>query len=201
MAPRSSGTSTRRANTQRCSRAHLGLIQFNHFKQRVRRKLQQDVVIVMDALSRSPPDDGVRKRMGTSFEHVLAPMSCETFVERVWERECCVISGRPADHYKDILTATDMDEVVALSAANPQPQTVQIVKFGDSGQVMQPVPRTAEGDPDLRAVYRAYADGSSIKVDGLQRRWGPVARAIAGAQEVLHHPVGAFAFFTPAGAQ
>jgi ribosomal protein L16 Arg81 hydroxylase len=137
----------------------------------------------------------------SSIERLLSPMGWDTFLGEVWERRPHHFAGRSPDHYADILTAADLDAIVLVSASSKLEQFVNLVRFGDTGQIIEPIPRTAEGMADLRHAYRAYDAGYSVKVDGLQTRWRPVARACGELQQALHHPVGAYLFATPAGAQ
>jgi hypothetical protein len=128
-------------------------------------------------------------------------MGWDTFIQEVWERKPCVISGRRSDHYADVLTLADMDAIVSVSESGKTEHSVDIVRYGENGQQDGSVPRTAQELPDLRHVYRAYDDGYSIKINGVHRRWGPIARLCNALQRRLHHPVGGFLFLTPAQAQ
>jgi hypothetical protein len=135
------------------------------------------------------------------IERLFSPMGRDTFLREIWERRPHHFSGRSSDHYADMLTIADLDAIVLVSASSKLEQFVSLVRVGETGQVVAPVPRTAAGMVDLRQVYHAYDAGYSVKVDGLHARWRPVAQACSALQEALLHPVGASLFATPAGAQ
>lgn len=53
---------------------------------------------------------------------------------------------------------------------------------------------------DPSAVHRAFADGASIVLQGLQRTWHPLVVAALGLERELGHPVQVNAYLTPADA-
>src|SRR5215471_11702056 len=115
-------------------------------------------------------------RSENPFERLLSPVGWDAFLNEIWERRPYHFSGRTPDHYADLLSPADLDAIIQVSASSKLEEFVKLVRFGDGAQIVESVPRTAEGMADLRHVYRAYDAGYSIKVDRLQVRWQPVAR-------------------------
>lgn len=167
-------------------------------------------MIVTDGRSSAlASSNGPATEISNPFEKLLEPMTWATFLEQVWERQPCLITGRGPDHYADVLTSADLDAVICASASGTsgKPVTqlglgaVNLVQYGEAGQTFKAIPRTTQGLPDLRYVYQEYAAGCSVSIDSLQRYWQPVAQFCNVLQQVLHHPIGAYLFLTPAGAQ
>ncbi|CAK0781925.1 hypothetical protein CCP4SC76_8080002 [Gammaproteobacteria bacterium] len=135
------------------------------------------------------------------LERLLQPLGVSTFLDQIWEREPCVISGRSPSYYSDIVTIADVDAIVSMLDPSAPDPFVLLARYGETGQQYKAIPRTSQGTPDLRFIYQAYDEGYSIKVCGLQRRWEPISRFCAALQQELRHPVGVYLFLTPPGGQ
>jgi hypothetical protein len=110
-----------------------------------------------------------------------------------------------ASGFDDLLSFDDVDHIVASSglrlpafrlvkdgATLPQASYTKTTRTGS---------HAATGVVDPPAIFREFADGATIVLQGMHRWWAPVARFCRHLESALGHPVQANAYITPPGAQ
>jgi ribosomal protein L16 Arg81 hydroxylase len=159
------------------------------------------MIAVNDWRSHETARSQARTRGGTALEMLLHPLEPAAFLEQVWERQPCVVTGRASDYYSHLLRIADVDAIISTANSEAAEHHVDLVRYEGSRNVHKPIPRTPHGAPDLRFIYEAYQDGYSIVANSLQQRWQPISRLCADLQQTLNHPVGAYLFLTPRATQ
>lgn len=95
---------------------------------------------------------------------------------------------------ESILDASARTPFVRLVRADRRiPVSEYVMRARMAGEVLDDV-------VDPAAVHRAFADGATIVLQGLQRTWHPLVEAALGLERELGHPVQVNAYLTPADA-
>jgi ribosomal protein L16 Arg81 hydroxylase len=129
------------------------------------------------------------------LSRLLRGVPPERFFDRYWERRPLLVRGDGAARVAPLLSIRDLDSVLCgLSLSSADVRLVRSVrrKIAD-----RPVPSTPGGGADFYELYRAYAEGWTLILNGIELRWAPVARLCRSLEGDLRHRVGANLYFTP----
>lgn len=127
------------------------------------------------------------------LEWMLHPIEQGMFMERIWEREPCLIERDDPNFHGDLFKGSDLDHV--LEFGRPMPPDMRVLLEGDdvpSTEYFQP-----DGRLDLNQLRRLYADGHTIVLHGLHRFSGSVAEFGQLLQQRLSCKVLSNAYLTP----
>lgn len=128
----------------------------------------------------------------------------ETFKQEVWGRRLHV-HHTDAEPLASLFPLADADALIT-SGAMRTPQ----LRLAKDGHVLPEASYTRKasiaGQPmtgliDARKVLAAFADGTTIVFQGLQRSYEPLRQLARGLEQELGHPVQVNAYLTPPGAQ
>ncbi|SEO54658.1 Cupin superfamily protein [Rhodospirillales bacterium URHD0017] len=118
---------------------------------------------------------------------------------RHWEKKPLHVKRSLPAWAARLASVHDVDVILATgkTAAND----VNLVKTEGGKSVHADVPRGADGAPNVAAISQAYADGYTVVLNSLHRRWPAVAALRAALSDDLGHAINMNLYLTPAGAQ
>jgi hypothetical protein len=125
------------------------------------------------------------------FERLISPVTKEQFLTDYWETKPLSIRGRPADHYRDLLSGSDIDYILSTSFLLDRSHVDLIGKI-DNPELL--------GKDYVSAAYQAYRQGASFRIRGIHRHWKALWLLCRQIQEVFAFPVGANLYCTPRNA-
>lgn len=140
-----------------------------------------------------------------TLERLLAPVPQAVFLQEYWEQRPLVLQRARRDYYEALLTAADVDELVTTSDmtypefrmvrdGNPLPLPDYTRTTAASGGTARRV-----ADPDR--IVSEYQGGATVILQGLHRRWPPLAGLCRNLEAVLSHPTQTNIYVTPPGSQ
>jgi hypothetical protein len=149
---------------------------------------------------RPPSHDRAREAAFTAFARLLQPECPSAFLQDVWEQRPYLVARRAADHYADLLTLPAIDGLLAIPSAGASNQLALVKTQGGTTSTRLPPP-TRSGILDVGAIYDAYADGYSVVLHNVGRRWPPLARFCNALEAELSHPVSLSLYLHPPAAE
>jgi len=149
---------------------------------------------------RPPSHDRARESAFTAFARLLQPECPSAFLQDVWEQRPYLVARRAADHYADLLTLPAIDGLLAIPSAGASNQLALVKTQGGTTSTRLPPP-TRSGILDVGAIYDAYADGYSVVLHNVGRRWPPLARFCNALEAELSHPVSLSLYLHPPAAE
>ncbi|WP_329275442.1 cupin domain-containing protein [Streptomyces sp. NBC_00691] len=135
---------------------------------------------------------------GRVLEERLISLSREEFALAVWGRTP-LLSRRVSD-FSDLFSASAVDEL--LSRRGLRTPFLRVAKDGSTApesSFTSPggVGASVADQLDDTALWRSFADGSTLVLQALHRTWGPVTDLATRLGTELGHPVQANAYVTP----
>ncbi|MDX2564469.1 cupin domain-containing protein [Streptomyces sp. TX20-6-3] len=135
---------------------------------------------------------------GRVLETRLISLSREDFARDVWGRTPLLTRG--AGDFSDLFSAAAVDELI--SRRGLRTPFLRVAKDGstapESSFTSPGGVGASVGDQlDDTALWRSFADGSTLVLQALQRTWGPITDFVARLGTELGHPVQANAYVTP----
>lgn len=122
---------------------------------------------------------------------LLAPLKPAAFTRECWEKSPRAVFRRCAGYFSGLLSLSDLDSIVCLSGSVSSENDMRLAKTEKGKFESRPVPRGADGRPDIYALYRAHRDGYTLIVNRIDSRWRPVAALCRALEYELHHKASA----------
>ena len=130
------------------------------------------------------------------FETILEPLTPAEFFGQFWQKKIFVSHRLEGSRFTSLLSLSDID-VLIYSSLSP-----------DDGRVIKartPIPPGRLERPlSLSVAYKAYQSGDTILLNGIERRWNPVAQlccnleqSLLGKDIALSSRIGANMYLTP----
>ena len=141
-----------------------------------------------------------------AFDWLIDPLDRATFLAEVWERRPHAIHRADPGYFCSLVSRADIDTIARTIRVGPvqadqRLQDLRLVHVADGHAQTGTVVAGADGSPDLRQLYHAYAAGSTVILGSLSRYWPPVTALCSGLELALHHVMSANLFLTPPDAQ
>src|SRR5690606_38363055 len=130
------------------------------------------------------------------FADLIHPTTPAAFFDEYWERKPPVVARSDPEYFRDVFSTVALGEVIYQSRQHPP--DIRVVR--EQQDLLPDRYIAADGGIHLNQLYKAYDEGYSIVVNGLQRFWGPVASLVRAVRSTITHHVVANAYLTPAGA-
>lgn len=140
------------------------------------------------------------------LDRLLAPVGRAAFFEDYWERRPLEIARGDPGYYHGVLTAADLDRVVAFTRpkflepdafAPGPPRAASYVQ----GWLADRPAREGSYYPGLAELREVQARGKTIVLMAMQHRWPAVASLCRRLEAVFQCPVHSNLYLTPGGAQ
>ncbi|OON71477.1 cupin domain-containing protein [Streptomyces tsukubensis] len=143
-------------------------------------------------------DSGATAGAGVLETRLTGGLPRERFARDIWARTALLTRG--ASDFSDLFSSAAVDELI--SRRGLRTPFLRVAKNGStlhesSFTSSAGVGATISDQLDDTALWREFADGSTLVLQALQRTWGPVAELSAGLSAELGHPVQANAYVTP----
>lgn len=121
------------------------------------------------------------------FNALISPTTTEQFFSEHWESKPLLISrGRP-NYYSPLLTGSDIDYMLSVASSLDQ------VELLGSTKTLNKAERKMAS-----AYYRAYREGASLRIKGVNRLWKPIWTLCVQMQELFGFRVSANLYISPA---
>ena len=137
--------------------------------------------------------NGINHSSDFDFQTLLYPFSDAHFFDQYWEQKPLHIS-RNKGHYYDALFSTDaLEQVLQTTGLNPP--DIRVVQ--NQNEMLPAKYHREDGSLHLNQLYKAYDEGYTIILNGLQRFWPPLMAFCHYFQTLLSHRVVANCYFSP----
>ncbi|MBF9029511.1 hypothetical protein HKCCE3408_03805 [Rhodobacterales bacterium HKCCE3408] len=148
-----------------------------------------------------------------SLDRILAPITPEAFFETYFERRHLVVHRNDPDYFADLLSFEDIDRAVStMGLSHPEITVTKAAAAGgtdsdaatdhDGARPIGPADYSYEnGLIDPVRVARAFADGGTVILSGLQDRLPALGRYTRALEAAISARVQTNIYMTPAGNQ
>jgi ribosomal protein L16 Arg81 hydroxylase len=127
------------------------------------------------------------------FAQLIHPLEPELFFQEYWEQKPLHLSRQDSTYYHPLLKMEDVDTI--LHFCRPKPPEILVVQ--NQEQMLPERYVTPTGDLNLNQLYKAYDEGHSIIVNGLDRFWQPLAACCQALRQFLNHHAVANMYLAP----
>ena len=127
------------------------------------------------------------------FTQLIHPLEPEHFFDVYWEQKPLHLPRRSPAYYQHLLKMEDVDSILQFS--RPKPPELLVVQ--NQEQMLPERYVTPTGDLNLNQLYKAYDEGYSIIVNGLDRFWGPMSACCQALRAYLNHHTIANMYLAP----
>jgi ribosomal protein L16 Arg81 hydroxylase len=132
--------------------------------------------------------------LSPTVDRILAPLTRQDFLGSCWGKRHLVLHRHDPGYYGGFFRFADVDRYLDVAAKSP----AAYVLFGQAGK---PFRRARVQDTNVRELYKALNEGSTILLDAVERFWPPVADLAAGLSEAFGAKVKVNVYMTPPGLQ
>lgn len=132
------------------------------------------------------------------FAKLIHPIEPEAFFSQYWEKQPLLVSRREEPgYYRDLFALQDVDKV--LFYTRPHPPEIKVVK--NQQELLPSKYINSDTSLNLNQLYKAYDEGNTIIVNGLQQFWEPLAVFTQELQTYLNHLVVPNLYLSPKNSQ
>lgn len=140
-----------------------------------------------------------------SLRKLLAPVEEDLFFRDYWEKQPLHLARNEAGYYTGLFSGTDIDSIIAFTHpkfadAAFTPEAPRQKSFVQGWLAQRPIDESASY-PGIGELRHFYAQGRTVVIMTMQRRWPTIAQLCRSLESVFHCPVHANLYLTPAGAQ
>jgi ribosomal protein L16 Arg81 hydroxylase len=141
-----------------------------------------------------------------SLRKLLTPVEEDLFFRDYWEKQPLHLARNEAGYYTGLFSSTDIDSILAFThpkfpdAAAFTPEAPRQKSFVQGWLAQRPQDATASY-PSIGELRHVYAQGRTVVIMTMQRRWPTIAQLCRSLESVFHCPIHANLYLTPAGAQ
>ncbi len=134
--------------------------------------------------------------MTRSFQEILSPYPLSDFLARFWERDVLHIARDDRSFYDPVADRRDVEELLLSGRRG-----VEDVRLNDRGHRLSAERYTNDDGAHLPAIYREYAGGASIVLNGVQHRHRGIRELGHTIELALEFPTSVNLYATPPGCQ
>lgn len=127
------------------------------------------------------------------FLKLLNPIAIADFLAKHWEKQPLHILGRSTDFYQTLLSLEEMD--ILLARHHLTPPDIRVV--ANQQELLPDRYIKPDRSLNLNQLYKAYNEGHTIIINGLQQYWQPIAQVCLNVQYFLNHSVVANCYLSP----
>jgi len=134
-----------------------------------------------------------------SLAWLLAPLTVETFLDKIWTETHYHVERHCAGYFDNLLHGPSAVEEL-LELFRREPSAVRLMRGNDKKSGSENY-RLVDGSLDLVAIRNDFADGFTIVVDGVERYVRPIASLAHSIEVELNFPIQLNAYLTPPGSR
>ncbi|HKO96112.1 MAG TPA: cupin domain-containing protein [Pyrinomonadaceae bacterium] len=123
------------------------------------------------------------------FDTLISPTTQDQFFSEHWETKPLLIQRHQHDYYSSLLQGSDIDYLLSV-ASSLEGENVELL--GNTKPLSKSERKMAS------AFYRAYREGSSLRIRGVNRLWKPIWTLCIRIQELFGFRVSANLYISPA---
>ena len=127
-----------------------------------------------------------------NFGRLIYPLSTNNFVEEYWQKRPLVVGDRDRDYYGELVRMTDIDHIIY--SLQPDWRQMRLIR---QGNFFAKSFMNADGSPNLIEIYRAYQQGFTVVLYGLEQRWSSLSALARNLEDFFNHGVRVDIFLTP----
>ena len=136
------------------------------------------------------------------LQQLIDPISPAKFWSEYFEKQPLHVARPMPEWCREMPSIDDLDAIIShTSVPDGRSKEHLIRRDAAFGVDYYLVERTADGRPDMSAIYRAYAKGWTLAVYNLHQRSTPVERLAASLSSELGHEVYVNLYCTPSESQ
>src|SRR2546427_4937621 len=123
------------------------------------------------------------------FDALITPITREQFFSEYWETNPLRVLRRQPEYYAPLVSGADIDYILSIACLLDR-KHVELLGSPEhlEGAAKKPV----------SALYQAYRQGASIRINGVDRYWKPLWTLCIRLQELFGFEVAANLYCTPA---
>lgn len=125
------------------------------------------------------------------FKTLVAPIEPEVFFSEYWESKPLFVARGENAYYRDLLSDSDIEFITSAACALSNSSIELVGKKPGAPELQKP--------DRITTIYRAYNEGASIRVRGVDRYWKPIWMLCRDLEEVFNFPVATNLYCSPAG--
>jgi ribosomal protein L16 Arg81 hydroxylase len=134
-----------------------------------------------------------------SLAWLLAPLTVETFLDKIWTATHYHVKRHCADYFDSLLHGPSAVEEL-LELFRPEPSAVRLMRENDKKSGSESY-RLVDGSLDVVGIRNDFADGFTIVVDGVERYVRAIASLAHSIEVELNFPIQVNAYITPPGSR
>jgi ribosomal protein L16 Arg81 hydroxylase len=136
-------------------------------------------------------------RVGDRFDlsWLIEPMTADDFFGNYWEKSPLHLTARAPQRYADLFSTRLLERTLVY--AKPKPPDIRVV--AQQQELLPSKYVSADGSLNLAQLYKAYDEGHTLVINGLERFCESVACLCRDVQGRLSHLVVANCYLSPAG--
>src|SRR5437870_4910347 len=127
-----------------------------------------------------------------TLEHLLQPISPETFFQQYWEQRPLLVSRHNPDYYAGLFSVKNIDTLLKFSKPKyPRVKLGKSQKRGFSLNVLEGMETQSIQDygvPNLHRLYDAYMEGDTLLIYKVDDYWEPLARMCRNLEQCFSYP-------------
>lgn len=127
------------------------------------------------------------------FDHLIAPLDATDFFAHYWEKKPLLLKNRDQSYYAQLGAIADIDAILNFSRLKPP--EIRVVK--NQQELLPSTYINTDGSFNLNQLYKAYQEGHTLIINGLQQFWQPLATLCQTLQADLNHLIIANLYLSP----
>ena len=133
---------------------------------------------------------------------LLDPIPVEDFFGSYMSKRPLAVQRSRPDYYKSWPSLEDVDALITATVYVGRDQSGRLVRTGKGGEFTQrPFRQVVDNQPDIHDIYRAYGDGFTVVLNGIEGRSPIIGSMCRQLENDFQHRIGANIYLTPRGAQ
>lgn len=136
-----------------------------------------------------------------TLSNILDPLTEKDFFDNYWEQKILYISRPRSDIYSKIFTLDSVEMLISMIDLRHLDDPLRVVKSQDGNLKIGEIPALPNGTPNIYGLYKLFAEGYTIILNGLHSKWHSVASLCSGLEKTFRHTVGTNMYLTPRSSQ
>ncbi len=128
------------------------------------------------------------------LKRFFQPIELSTFFNEYWEKSPLLLSREEPNYYSNLVTKGDLDSIICFNKTKFQ----QVV---NKGQTLIPNHSNPYENHNVSNIFKAYSEGNTIVLCGLQHCWQPVSIFCRSLESFFSHPIHINLYLTPKSSQ